>query len=127
MEIKGSLCHQLLINNNKPLLSYKDGVDFNEWRAEVKQKAIELLGLDKIAKNNCPPNLTIEEDVQKETYRRIRFVVETEYGAFCPCYLLIPNTKEDIFEFMLLASSNFDAFYYATHLHVEDISDAWLS
>ena len=39
----------------------------------------------------------------------------------------IPNTKEDIFEFMLLASSNFDVFYYATHLHVEDISDAWLS
>ena len=39
----------------------------------------------------------------------------------------IPNTKEDIFEFMLLASSNFDAFYYTTHLHVEDVSDAWLS
>ena len=39
----------------------------------------------------------------------------------------IPNTKEDIFEFMLLASSNFDASYYATHLHEEDISDAWLS
>lgn len=38
----------------------------------------------------------------------------------------IPNTKEDIFEFMLLASSNFDASYYATHLHEEDISDAWL-
>ncbi len=38
----------------------------------------------------------------------------------------IPNTKEDIFEFMLLASSNFDASYYATHLDEEDISDAWL-
>ena len=39
----------------------------------------------------------------------------------------VPNTKEDIFEFMLLASSNFDASYYATHLHEEDISDAWLT
>ncbi len=39
----------------------------------------------------------------------------------------IPNTKEDIFEFMLLASSNFDANYYAAHLYEEDISDAWLS
>lgn len=39
----------------------------------------------------------------------------------------IPNTKEDIFEFMLLASSNFDVSYYATHLHEEDISDAWLT
>lgn len=39
----------------------------------------------------------------------------------------IPNTREDIFEFMLLAASNFDSAYYATHLHEEDISDAWLS
>ena len=39
----------------------------------------------------------------------------------------VPNTKEDIFEFMLLASSNFDASYYVTHLHEEDISDAWLT
>ena len=38
----------------------------------------------------------------------------------------IPNTKEDIFEFMLLASSNFDASYYAQHLNEEDASDAWL-
>ncbi len=38
----------------------------------------------------------------------------------------IPNTKEDIFEFMILASSNFDATYYANHLQQEDISDAWL-
>lgn len=38
----------------------------------------------------------------------------------------IPNTKEDIFEFMLLASTNFDSSYYATHLHEDDISDAWL-
>ncbi len=38
----------------------------------------------------------------------------------------IPNTVEDIFEFMILASSNFDASYYATHLQEEDISDAWL-
>ena len=38
----------------------------------------------------------------------------------------IPNTKEDIFEFMVLASTNFDAVYYATHLHEDDVSDAWL-
>ncbi len=39
----------------------------------------------------------------------------------------VPNTREDIFEFMLLASSNFDANYYASHLSEEDISDAWLA
>ena len=39
----------------------------------------------------------------------------------------IPNTKEDIFEFMFLATSNFDTEYYISHLSEEDISDAWLS
>ncbi len=39
----------------------------------------------------------------------------------------VPNTTEDIFEFMILASSNFDASYYAAHMNEEDISDAWLA
>lgn len=38
----------------------------------------------------------------------------------------IPNTKEDIVDFMILASTNFDAMHHAYHLDVEDISDAWL-
>ena len=39
----------------------------------------------------------------------------------------IPNTKEDILEFMILASSNFDVKYYQKHLDEEDSSDAWLA
>ncbi len=39
----------------------------------------------------------------------------------------IPNTKEAILEFMVIASSNFDLQYYENHLEVEDISDAWLT
>ncbi len=39
----------------------------------------------------------------------------------------VPNTKEDITEFMVLACSNFDALYYAAHLEEEDVSDAWLA
>ncbi|MBO5926659.1 MAG: zinc ribbon domain-containing protein [Clostridia bacterium] len=39
---------------------------------------------------------------------------------------IIPNTKQDIYEFMILAITNFDAEYYAQHLNEEDISDAWL-
>ena len=39
----------------------------------------------------------------------------------------IPNTKEDILEFMFLASANFDVQYYVTHINEEDVSDAWLS
>ena len=38
----------------------------------------------------------------------------------------IPNTREDIIEFMLLASTNFDAKYYISHKDVENVSGAWL-
>ena len=39
----------------------------------------------------------------------------------------IPNTVEGIFEFMILASSNFDAEMYVKNLNKKDISDAWLA
>ena len=39
----------------------------------------------------------------------------------------IPNNKEDIFEFMILAASSFDSSFYVAHQNEEDISDAWLS
>ena len=39
----------------------------------------------------------------------------------------IPNTKEDVFEFMLMACNNFDSEFYVEHLSVVDVSDAWLA
>ncbi len=39
----------------------------------------------------------------------------------------IPNTKEDILEMMLVASSNLDVTIYVNKLHEEDITDAWMS
>lgn len=39
----------------------------------------------------------------------------------------IPNTREDIIEFMFLASSNFDARYFATNKAADSVSGAWLS
>ena len=38
----------------------------------------------------------------------------------------IPNTREDIIEFMLLAASNFDVKYYVGHKDVVNVSGAWL-
>ena len=39
----------------------------------------------------------------------------------------IPNTREDIFEFMMLASSSFNAELHVKKSGVEDITDAWLA
>ena len=38
----------------------------------------------------------------------------------------VPNTKEDIMEFMILASSNFDAEAHWRNEYIEDVSDGWL-
>lgn len=39
----------------------------------------------------------------------------------------VPNSKEDIMEFMILAVSNFDADFYVTHKNEDSLSAAWLS
>ena len=39
----------------------------------------------------------------------------------------IPNNREDILEFMFLATSNFDAKYYATNKNKDSVASAWLS
>jgi len=39
----------------------------------------------------------------------------------------VPNTKEDICEFMILASSNFDANVHFRNEFIDDVSDGWLA
>ncbi len=60
----------------------------------------------------------LELKLERATSEKQRILIIKNYP--------IPNTKEDLFEFMILAASNFDADYYATHLNEEDSSDAWL-
>ncbi len=90
-EIKGDYCHQLLRQNTTPTLQFDENKDYAAWRKEVKEKLIELAGINNIAKNACPLNVEIEKEVQKEGYKQIRFTFESEKGAYVPCYLLVPD------------------------------------
>jgi cephalosporin-C deacetylase-like acetyl esterase len=94
MEING-FCHDIVTKTTKPKLAFNENVDFNEYRAQVKEKLVELLGLDVIKENACPPNMQIVEEVQKDGYTQIRFEFESEKGAVVPCYLLTPNTNKE--------------------------------
>ncbi len=94
-EIKGDYCHQLLREKITPALTYDEKKDFEAWRKELKEKLLELSGLNRIAKNACPLNVEIEKEVQKEGYKQIRFTFESEKGAVVPCYLLIPDTGKE--------------------------------
>ena len=94
-EINVDVCHKILLDNEKPKLAFQEENDFNGWKAQVREKLVELLGLEEIAKNACEANLEIESDADEGEYRQIRFSFESEKGAFVPCYLLIPKTGKE--------------------------------
>lgn len=94
--IDNDIIHENLLKNT-PILAYNEQNDYADWKAKVKQKYIELLGLDVIAKNACDIKIEIEEVVEKEEYTRYRYVFESEKGCPVPCYLLIPSAQKEKF------------------------------
>ncbi len=95
MIINSDLCHDNLLKKQTQKLGYNDSVDYKTWKQDIKAKAVELLGLDKIKENACPMHYEIESEETMDGYKRIRFVVETERDNFVPCYLLIPDTGKE--------------------------------
>lgn len=93
-KIDGHLEHALLLDSVKPKFSLKKGIDLEEHKKALKEKFIELSGYDKVVKNAVPLKIEIEQEVDKGEYRQIRFVFESEKGAFVPCYLLIPKGEK---------------------------------
>ncbi len=92
-EVNGDLCHELLVKKIKPKLSFDENAEYATWKAEIKQKFKELLGMESIEQNAvASPNLKIEAMEKKDGYRQIRFTFESEVGAVVPCYLLVPST-----------------------------------
>jgi cephalosporin-C deacetylase-like acetyl esterase len=92
MIVNSELCHDLLVEKTLPKLSYSNAVEFETWKMQIKEKFIELSGLDEIAKNACPLNLQIKSKEKKDGYTLIRFTFDSEVGESVPCYLCIPDT-----------------------------------
>ena len=91
----------------------------NEVSSALKKFKDELEAIDrKNSGYNYRYLKNLNEDDEKSKIKRKIELIEN---------YPIPNNKEDIKEFMILASSNFDANVYNKNLEVEDISDAWLA
>ena len=88
--IDNDIIHEKLLVK-KPLLAYSEKNDYVQWKEQVRQKYIEMLGLDVIAQNACEIKIEIEECVETEEYTRYRYVFESEKDCLVPCYLLIPR------------------------------------
>lgn len=95
--INGDTCHDMLVAATRGVLSYDSGCDYDQWRDQVETKLTELLGLDVIAENACPIHIEIEETVEYETYRSIRFCYESERNNFVPAHLLIPKQNQNTY------------------------------
>ncbi|MBR2337064.1 MAG: hypothetical protein IKA61_03865 [Clostridia bacterium] len=93
-KIDNDLIHEQLFNL-KPKLAFDENADYGEWKQKVKQKYIEILGLDNIAQNACEINIDIEETVEFDEYTRYRYTFESEKGCTVPCYLLIPKLGKE--------------------------------
>lgn len=91
MSYNGVKCHDLLTKKQQPKLSFNADCDYLAWQQSIRDKYIETLGLDTIAENSCEPDFVIEEEIQQEGYKQIRFSFYSEPGAQVPCYLLIPD------------------------------------
>ena len=95
MKPDGLLCHDILTEKMQPKLSYNKRKNYEKWKKEIKEKFIELTGLDEIALNACEPELEIEKEEQKDGYREIKFSFYSEVGAVVTCYLLLPDLKKE--------------------------------
>ncbi len=91
MQANGVLCHDILVENMKPKFSYNAKSNYNKWKENIREKFIETTGLDAIALNTCEPNFEIDEEVQKEGYKQIKFSFYSEVGAVVTAYILIPD------------------------------------
>lgn len=88
--INVDILHENLFKADR-ILSFDENKDYKSWKKQVKEKYVELLGLDEIAKNACEIKVEVQEVVKTDEYTRYQYVFESEKGCVVPCYLLIPN------------------------------------
>lgn len=124
-KIVNDAVHENLLRN-KPILAYDETNDYQAWKEKIREKYIELLGLDNIAKNACEIKVEIEECYETEEYTRYRYVFESEKGCFVPCYLLIPKTAQEKFPVCICLQGHSSGFHISIGKKKYEEDDRWL-
>ncbi len=114
-DIQGDLCHRFLRDHDKPTLTFREDGEYVLWRKQIKEKFLDLLGINKIIENcerhPCSSAIEIQAEVQKEGYKQIRFVFESEVGAIVPCYLLIPDGEKEKYPIAIVLQGHSSGFH----------------
>lgn len=87
----------------------------------------EILSSDTITCPSCGHEIRGRQAVDsvKAFFDSISSITDEDKKIEAIKMYVIPNNREDIMEFMLLATSNFDAKLYATNKQGENIASAW--
>ena len=105
----------------------------HEFRGTIQRSSVRELAtkLEEIENHRPPKKTHTFKDEFLGTYGK--FATEDEQKINLIRNFAIPNTKEDILEFMILASSNIDMKLYGTETGTDEtgaqraISDAWMA
>ncbi len=84
-------CHESIMAERKPMLSFDENNNYEYWRAEVKAKLTELLGDMPI---KTEENLRIEWEEDHDTFHEYRILFTSEANVDVPCHLWIPKNAK---------------------------------
>lgn len=113
-------CLERVAKKMQPKLSFRKNLDYSEWKAQIKEKFFELTGVEYIRENACEPNIQIEWEEDKGTYRLIRFTFESEVEEVVPCYLCIPKTGKKKYPVAIVLQGHTTGF----HLSIGEMKHA---
>ena len=83
--------HKELYAKTTRRLAYSPDRDFEAWRAELRLKLAELLGMHKMPDVTATPEIIVTAREEHSDFTEIVFTFESEPGYFAPCHFLIPK------------------------------------
>lgn len=123
-KVNGDNCHDIL-TKKQGKLAFREGTNYGEWRQSVSEKFREILRLDVIEENAYPIAIDVEETVEFESYRRIRFTFESERGNFVPAYLLIPKQGNVCYPLAIALQGHTSGFHNSIGVIKSEADQTW--
>jgi cephalosporin-C deacetylase-like acetyl esterase len=90
--IKPDLCHEEAIKLIKPSMKFDPSKDFDEYKAELRAKFLELVG---DMPERIPTDVVIDYVEDRGDFIEKRFVYTSEKYTQVPCHLWIPKDGKD--------------------------------
>ena len=109
--VNGCKCHDQLIGQAAPELSFRPRAAYAPWRGELRETCLSLTGLSRMPAPPSDAHFSVEKEEKKDGYRQICFTFESEAGSVVPCYLLIPDTGREKYPVVITLQGHSTGFH----------------